>query len=428
MLRVAEHWSGTDTGLQRRANEDSLLVRSPLFVVADGMGGAQAGEVASSVAVDTFRAGLDDGTDPERSLVAQVEQANSRINELSHSNAEHAGMGTTITAVYVGEQDVAIAHVGDSRAYCMREGELLRLTDDHSLVDELIRQGKLTPEEAEEHPQRSVITRALGPEASVEVDVRSFRGRPGDVYLLCSDGLTTMVGEAELLRLLASHERLADAGEALIAAANDAGGKDNITVVLLRLEEVFSQAERSGDGHTTITAVAAEPLASSAPGERTSIPISQAETDVAVRDEEYAEQPSVNGKQAHSPPTPRRPRWPEQASQPTKSGRLRRRLRRMRTLVVLSTVVGLLAAAAYLALQSVYFIGTNQRGLVTMYNGLPYELPGKIKLYTSNYVSGVSASTLAPTRRQALLDHSLRSEGDAAELMRELELGQLSEG
>lgn len=427
MLRVAEHWSGTDTGLQRRANEDSLLVRSPLFVVADGMGGAQAGEVASSVAVDTFRAGLEDGADPERSLVDQVERANSRINELSHSNAEHAGMGTTITAVYVGEEDVVIAHVGDSRAYCMRDGELLRLTDDHSLVDELIRQGKLTPEEAEEHPQRSVITRALGPEASVEVDVRSFRGRPGDVYLLCSDGLTTMVGEGELLRLLALHERLADAGEALIAAANSAGGKDNITVVLLRLEEVFSEAERPGDGHTTISAVATVPLASSASQQRSSIPIPQADTDVAVQDDEYAEQPlSPNGKQ--SPTTPRHPRWPQQTPQPTKSARLRRRLRRLRTLVVLSTVVGLLAAAAYLALQSVYFIGTNQRGLVTMYNGLPYELPGKIKLYTSDYVSGVSASTLVPARRQALLDHSLRSEGDAAELMRELELGQLSEG
>jgi protein phosphatase len=427
MLRVAEHWSGTDTGLQRRANEDSLLVRSPLFVVADGMGGAQAGEVASSVAVDTFRAGLDDRGDPERSLVAQVEQANARINELSHDNAEHAGMGTTITAVYVGEQDVAIAHVGDSRAYCLRDDELLRLTDDHSLVDELIRQGKLTPEEAEEHPQRSVITRALGPEATVEVDVRSFRGRPGDVYLLCSDGLTTMVGEAELLRLLASHGRLADAGEALIAAANGAGGKDNITVVLLRLEEVFSEVERPGDGHTTITAVAAVPSASSASQERAPIPNSQAATNVAVRDDAYVEQPlSVNGKQATA--IPRRPRRPEDASQPAKGSRLRRRLRRVRALVVLLTVVGLLAAAAYLALQSVYFIGTNQRGLVTMYNGLPYELPGKIKLYTSNYVSGVSAATLVPARRQALLNHSLRSEGDAAELMRELELGQLSEG
>ena len=159
------------------------------------------------------------------------------------------------------------------------------------------------------------------------------------------------------------------------------------------------------------------------------MPIPQADTGVVVHDGAYTEQPlSVNGKQADSVSAGlRRPRRPQQTPQPTKSARLRRRLRRVRTLIVLSIVVGLLAAAAYLALQSVYFIGTNQRGLVTMYNGLPYELPGKIKLYTSDYVSGVSASTLVPIHRQALLDHSLRSEGDAAELMRELELGQLSE-
>ncbi len=148
-------------------------------------------------------------------------------------------MGTTLTAVYVGEEEVAIAHVGDSRAYCLRDGQLLRLTDDHSLVDELIRQGRLTPEEAIEHPQRSVITRALGPEGVVEVDTRSFRARSGDVYLLCSDGLTTMVDEEQIATVAArSHPLLRDAGEALIAAANEAGGRDNITVVLIRLEEV----------------------------------------------------------------------------------------------------------------------------------------------------------------------------------------------
>jgi protein phosphatase len=380
MLRVAEHWCGTDTGLQRRANEDSLLVRSPLFVVADGMGGAQAGEVASSVAVEMFRDGLDDGSNPESSLVTQVEQANSRINELSRTNVEHAGMGTTITAVYVGEQDVSIAHVGDSRAYCLRDGELLRLTDDHSLVDELIRRGKLTPEEAEEHPQRSVITRALGPEATVEVDVRSFRGRAGDVYLLCSDGLTTMLGEIELLDVLVSHERLRDGGEALIAAANAAGGKDNITVVLFGLEEVLTEAERLTDGHTTITALAPAPV------------------------------------------VPRRPRRVAQTPPPKK----RARLRRLRAPLAVVVAVGILAAGAYLALQSVYFIATNQRGLVTMFRGVPYELPGGLELYSSDYVSGVSASTLPASRRQALLDHSLRSEGDAAYLMRQLELGQLS--
>src|ERR1019366_9456805 len=142
--------AGTDTGRRRRANEDSLLTRSPLFVVADGMGGAQAGEVASRIAVESFKHGLDDAGEPELALSALALQANSRIHELSDSNAEQAGMGTTLTPVYVGE---------------------------------LGRQGRVTPEEADEHPQRSVITRALWPEAPVEVDTRSFRARPGDVYL-----------------------------------------------------------------------------------------------------------------------------------------------------------------------------------------------------------------------------------------------------
>ncbi len=415
MLRVAEHWCGTDTGLQRRANEDSLLVRSPLFVVADGMGGAQAGEVASRVAVETFRDGLRDSSDAERSLVAQVEQANSHINELSHQSVERAGMGTTITAVYVGEQEVSIAHVGDSRAYCLRDGELLRLTDDHSLVDELIREGKLTPEEAEEHPQRSVITRALGPEATVDVDVRSFRGRPGDVYLVCSDGLTTMLAESELLDVLLSNETLPDVGEALIAAANAAGGKDNITVVLFLLEDVPTATERLTDGHTTITTLAPASPAALMSRERTNFPNRGAHLDVVERDD-----------QGSSPVVPRRPRHPSPARAPSAAGRWRRRLRRARAPVVLLVILGLLASAAYLTLESVYFIGTNQRGLVTVFRGLPYELPGGIQLYSVEYVSGVGASTLPSARRQALLDHSLRSEGDAAELVRQLELGQLS--
>ncbi|MBA3809962.1 MAG: Stp1/IreP family PP2C-type Ser/Thr phosphatase, partial [Solirubrobacterales bacterium] len=236
MLRVAEQYAGTDTGRQRRANEDSLLARSPLFVVADGMGGAQAGEVASKIAVESFHDGLAEALEPELALAELARLANARIHELSHENAEQAGMGTTLTAVYVGERDIAIAHVGDSRAYCLRAGELLRLTDDHSLVDELLRQGRLTPEEAVEHPQRSVITRALGPEGTVEVDTRSFRARAGDVYLLCSDGLTTMLPEQRIAELLLASPRLRDAGETLIAAANEAGGRDNITVLLLRLE------------------------------------------------------------------------------------------------------------------------------------------------------------------------------------------------
>jgi protein phosphatase len=408
MLRVAEQYAGSDTGRQRRANEDSLLARAPLFVVADGMGGAQAGEVASRIAVESFQPGLQATSHPELELAQLARAANARIHELSHANAEQAGMGTTLTAVYVGEQEVAIAHVGDSRAYCLRDGQLLRLTDDHSLVDELLRQGRLTPEEAVEHPQRSVITRALGPEGMVEVDTRSFRARDGDVYLLCSDGLTTMIGEEEIAATLVAHERLRDAGEALIAAANQAGGRDNITVVLLRLEEVQHGAPAPIEEGATMVA---------APG----VSAPQQSSDGASGDHSAVGVAALNSTSA-PPSTRRRPRA---AATAASRPRRRRRIRHAGALALTLVVLGLLGAGAYLALQSVYFIGTNNRGLVTMFEGLPYRLPDNLNLYTSSYVSGVSASTLNAEKRHTLLDHSLRSEGDAAALIRSLELEQL---
>src|SRR5690242_1426213 len=169
LLRISEHWEGTDLGRQRQGNEDNYFVRSPLFVVADGMGGAQAGEVASEMAVSSFERGLPDGVEPGEALADVIVAANRAIHERSRSDAEHAGMGTTCTAAYVGEDCVTVAHVGDSRAYLLRDGELIRLTRDHSLVGELVARGKLTEEQAEAHPQRSVITRALGPEPNVQV-------------------------------------------------------------------------------------------------------------------------------------------------------------------------------------------------------------------------------------------------------------------
>jgi serine/threonine protein phosphatase PrpC len=396
MLRVAEQYAGTDTGRQRRANEDSMLARSPLFVVADGMGGAQAGEVASRLAVEPFRDGLHDTTDAEGALAQYARAANVSIHERSQANAEHAGMGTTLTAMYVGAEEVAIAHVGDSRAYCLRDGELLRLTDDHSLVDELIRQGKLTPEEAVEHPQRSVITRALGPEPEVEIDTRSYRARDGDVYLLCSDGLTTMVPDAELAEILLTQPHLRDAGEALIAAANEAGGRDNITVLLLRVEDVQMAATSLADDPATLTGIPALPA---------SDPVVEPSAQAALK------------------VRPRQPRHPSLGAPP--QARRKRRLRRAGTATVVLGVLALLGAGAYVASQSVFFIGTNSRGLVTLFSGFPYELPGGVKLYSKDFVSGVSASTLSAQRRRTLLDHSLRSEGNATELIRSLELGQL---
>src|SRR5437660_9819125 len=206
------------------------------------MGGAQAGEVASKLAVEEFHEALPDQGSAEERLTSRIRSANRRIYELSRTEHEHAGMGTTLTAVYVDEDHLAVAHVGDSRAYIFRDGELTRLTQDHSLVEELVRQGKLTEEQAAEHPQRSIITRALGIEGDVEVDTWTYPARAGDVVLLCSDGLTSMVSEERIAHVLGSAETLDEAADRLIQQANEAGGRDNITVVLARVEEV------GGDG------------------------------------------------------------------------------------------------------------------------------------------------------------------------------------
>src|SRR3954452_18250289 len=175
-LRVVEEVGRTDVGRTREGNEDSLLEQPPLFLVADGMGGRAAGEVASRTAAQTFEEGL--GDDPEATpaarLIALTKTANRRIYDLAQEDGARAGMGTTLTAVMVGEEGLALAHVGDSRLYRLREGDLEQLTRDHSCVGELVREGKLTPEEAEQHPQRSMIMRALGVAPEVEVDAQTI--------------------------------------------------------------------------------------------------------------------------------------------------------------------------------------------------------------------------------------------------------------
>ncbi len=444
MIRVAEQYATTDTGRQRRANEDSLLARSPLFVVADGMGGAQAGEVASKIAADTFAEGLGDTSEPERDLAARALVANSRIHELSHEDAEHAGMGTTLTAAYVAPAEVAIAHVGDSRAYRLRDGELERLTDDHSLVDELLRQGKITPAEALDHPQRSVITRALGPEPAVEVDTRSYVARSGDVYLLCSDGLTTMLPEARIAEIMQAQPRLRAAGEALVAAANAAGGRDNITVILFRLEDPAADsavepepatAEQGSAGRPTVGVLAGGEVAAGSAGDAGRAADGAAGSiggggavgpGAAGVSESPSEPPSAALAVAPRPVQVRRPRTPT-SDEDQLGARKRKRRRRLTGVAVVLVVAGLIAASLYLTIESVYFIGTNDRGLVTLYRGVPYRLPFGIKLYETEYVTGVGAATVSPARRKTLLNHALRSESDAAGLLHSLELGQLQE-
>src|SRR5436190_12800030 len=236
-LSIAETASLTDVGRQRQGNEDNYLEQQPLFAVADGMGGARAGEVASKVAVDKLGSSADFDGNPEQRLAEVTKEANREIYRMAQDDSALAGMGTTLTAALVTGREVAIGHVGDSRVYRFRDGKLERLTQDHSLVEEFVRQGKLTPEEAENHPQRSIITRALGPEPEVDVETYTDPARDGDLYLLCSDGLTGMAPEQRIADVLAESKSLDEAAHRLIDVANENGGKDNITAVLFRLAE-----------------------------------------------------------------------------------------------------------------------------------------------------------------------------------------------
>ena len=225
----------THTGRKRRHNEDAFVLRPPLFAVADGMGGAQAGEIASRIATEALMSEDTDGGGVER-VVGLVQSANRRVYERSREDSAVSGMGTTMTVALVEDGNVTIGHVGDSRAYLIRDGRLAQLTEDHSLVQELIRSGKLTPEEAEHHPQRSVITRALGTDPDVDVDTYTVEPQPDDVFLLCSDGLTSMVGDDVILRIVEEHRTdLDEAARQLVASANKGGGEDNITVVFFAI-------------------------------------------------------------------------------------------------------------------------------------------------------------------------------------------------
>ena len=444
-LRVVEKAALSDVGRARQGNEDSFLERSPLFAVADGMGGARAGEVASGIAVGTFDEEPRPDASPEERLAAVATAANERIYSLAQEDASYAGMGTTFTAVLVTGNEIAIGHVGDSRLYRYRDGELERLTDDHSLVEEFVRQGKLTPEEAEVHPQRSIITRALGPEPSVEVDTFTYPARAGDVYLACSDGLTGMISEKDVAQILSVHENLADAAKALIDAANANGGRDNITVVLFRLGEdegaadeddtlgehatqvgisadevraAVSDAENGGSG--TQRTVPSRTVPSDVPDEESTLHLKGREATRARR------QVKIGGDRVSDSGVGVPPRSPPVF---TRSSRRppRRRARTLLSLLLTLVILGALVVGIKALIDSRYFVGTNDSGLVTIYNGVPYDLPLGIELYSEEYVSPVPARTLPGRQRQRILDHQLRSKGDAADLVRQIERGSLDE-
>ena len=424
MLRVVEQAGLSDVGRQREANEDNLVLAAPVFAVADGMGGARAGEVASRIAAEAFDDERDPAATPEQQLAAVARTANRRIYELSQRDESHRGMGTTLTAALFDGDCVSVGHVGDSRAYRLRDGKLQQLTDDHSLVAELERSGQLTPEAAEHHPQRSIITRALGPEPTVEVDTHSHPARPGDVYLLCSDGLTGMVSDDDLGAIVRGSASLEEAAESLVRAANQSGGKDNITVVLFRLGEdgdgasgdrAVADAETIHGGLTTDDVRAA---AGGRPGARAGARDAAAGRSEASAVRDRPSRPETfTGRD--------RPRHVATHAEPDSSGRWpRRALTGLLSLIVLAVV----AVGAYMAAREVYFVGTDDGGLVTVYRGVPYELPLGIDLYSAQYRSGLPATSIPRARRERVLDHQWRSRSDAEDLVRQLEGGTLDPG
>jgi protein phosphatase len=334
-------------------------------------------------------------------------------------------MGTTLTAALVTDQEVSLGHVGDSRAYRFRDDELERLTQDHSLVEELMRMGKLSPEDAESDPRRSIITRALGPEPEVEVETCTYPAKDGDVYLICSDGLTGMVPEERVAEILRSRSSLEQAAKALVDDANARGGKDNITVLMFKLGEEVSAGTAvesdtlsgSEDTSTMPAPVEAEP----ANGD--TVVLSAAEAD-AARAQTVPSQPSPSERAATTTITRPPPERPPAARPGPPPGPQRRRSKFVLAGIVSAIVVIAAVVGLYEASRQFYFVGTDETGLITLYRGVPYELPLGIKLYTTRYESTVPAQSLPARQRQHVLNNRLRGRGDAVDLVRSLELAQ----
>ncbi len=381
-LRLGQTATLTDTGRKRRHNEDAFVAEPPLFAVADGMGGAQAGELASSLAAAALKDSQEPGEGGEGRVDELIQQANRRVYERQSQDAAASGMGTTMTVALVEDGHVAIGHVGDSRAYLIRGGSLEQLTEDHSLVAELVRSGRLSPEEAEGHPQRSVITRALGTDPDVDVDTFSVETKPGDLFLICSDGLTSMVDDETILAEVGrNRDDLESAAKALVRAANKGGGEDNITVV-------FFEIGGEDDLEHTVTLPPREDGA-------------EPEADTLDELDRVPGIQTVDGDRRRS-----EPRGP---------GR--------RLLVAALALTLLVGASGFVVwgLWRSHFVGAEANGHVAVYQGVPWNIVGNMHLYRATYVSPLLAAQLSQAERRKLFDHNLRTEGSALAAVRAYE-------
>jgi serine/threonine protein phosphatase PrpC len=388
--------AASDIGQVREGNEDSFLVEQPLYVVADGMGGHRGGEVASELALETIQSLF---LRREGSLVTQVEEANRRVFERSQSDRNVAGMGTTLTAALVDGSRVQLAHVGDSRAYLFRDHELTILTEDHTLVHRMVIAGEITEEEAEVHPHRSILTRALGVDGRIQVDELAIDVRPGDRILLCTDGLTGMVSEEQIRTILDSMPGDAQgAVERLIAEANRAGGVDNITAVVLDFTD-----DGGSEAHEQPATQAVTPSDIT----RVGTPLPETTSAVATREKVKASDTVVGGEPAgpllrlpvRSPPrsatAPRATSAPsQQAPQPPDRRRRMRRVAVWGGVFVAVVVVGLVGLRVYLDTQ--WYVGVSG-GHVAVFRGVPAEVGGFSlhSVVTETEISASDAEALA---------------------------------
>lgn len=379
----------TDVGNVREHNEDSYMAKSPLFVVADGMGGHEAGEVASKIAVDTMAAHAPKGPNPE-ALADAVIEANAAVLRGAQNGTGKPGMGTTLTAVTVFDDEVTVAQVGDSRAYLLHDGALQRITRDHSLMAELIEQGRLTEEEARFHPQRSVITRALGSDPNMQPDTFTLQVEDGDRLMLCSDGLSSMVADDIIEAIMRQHVGPAQACDALVNEALASGGLDNVTVVIIDpLGDPFEEAAGNKEEFVEVSLtedVAREPVAPT-----------RVEIDAPSRHET------------------------SKAKRKAKAKHSREKGKRAPLIWALAFIVILVAAGIgfYAYAQNSFYLITND-GVVSVYRGLPGKIGDLSVSWLEEEASDIDVSKLNPTTQNRLANGiSVNSLDEAQDLLAE---------
>jgi serine/threonine protein phosphatase PrpC len=399
---VARPGALTDIGLHRKTNEDTFVVAPPLFVVCDGMGGAQAGEVASGLAAETLAAAVADG----QPLLAAAEQANAAVFQRASDDRDHAGMGTTLTAVVLSGDTGHFVHIGDSRAYLLRAGALEQLSDDHSLVGEMMRDGRLSEEEAVLHPHRSILSRALGTEALARIDEFEVDLQAGDVLLLCSDGLSGPV-PADVIRKALGRADPEDAAAKLIAEARRLGGPDNITAVVLRLDEPPVAGEEvtlavTADEALALAVLADEAATLAVPADEEvtlDVPADEAPTTLLVAPVSASDPQSAGAASAQAP--------------------ARGALRRLGCSAVALALLVAVAFAGAVTLSTVFYVGVDD-GRLAIYSGLPTEI-GPLHLHAVYRRSSLPYESLGSAERRLVDERGLHTRSNImalAEMLR----------